>query len=454
MFPAIPNSPATAIAVPGITADDVTIPLVDASIVPDAPNIVTIGNGEDAEVIYYTGKDGNNLTGVTREYDKSGSVGAKKDWPAGTIVARRFTAYELNYMRKRMPFPVYNIEGFGAPKGISGDATAYVQAAVDSGEIDIWLPPGAWRITSPINATNRGARGIRFHGCFMGSPNSSNDYGTVIIADTGGVLFDFTGTLSYEFYNVKIQPGTVNPSTIGILAARCASWSFFGTLFNTTINMADLPTANGGVGSIAVYNCESEQMRMFNVTLRANTPMVMTAHNIYDVASPFQTINIAPSTMSHVTIGGASEFWAYNGPGCVLENIHTIYLDNVYFYKERAGVEYAIKVIGRATNFKMYGNVEAYQHLLSVEASTDPAVAGLLECPDLRPTIYGTGHLIFLAGASAIKGGTIFPANARADNTLSLFSTDGTGAVEKSLIYQPANVAFGTGVTSTGNTVL
>ncbi|GMQ61210.1 hypothetical protein [Vallitalea maricola] len=90
MYEAIPNSPVTTIT-QDITDTVTTITLADASKLPNAPNIATIGNDEQAETIKYTGKDGNNLTGVTRGFE-----GTARAWGAGTIISRNMTAYDNN----------------------------------------------------------------------------------------------------------------------------------------------------------------------------------------------------------------------------------------------------------------------------------------------------------------------------------------------------------------------
>lgn len=90
MYPAQAFSPTTALAA-SITATDTTIPVVDLSKLPPAPNLVTIGEGPNAETVLYTGTDTNagTLTGVTR-----GFQGAAKAWEAGTPIARLLTAYD------------------------------------------------------------------------------------------------------------------------------------------------------------------------------------------------------------------------------------------------------------------------------------------------------------------------------------------------------------------------
>lgn len=96
MYPGKVNSPQTELA-SAIDDEQTTIPLLDASVLPDPPNICTIGIGEDAETVLYTGKSGNNLTGVTR-----GFQGAAKAWNVGAKVARYFTAYDHDAFRQNI----------------------------------------------------------------------------------------------------------------------------------------------------------------------------------------------------------------------------------------------------------------------------------------------------------------------------------------------------------------
>jgi hypothetical protein len=91
MYSAIVNSPLTNLS-SGITEAQTTIAVINVSKLPDAPNLATIGTGEDAETILYTSKDAgtNTLTGVTR-----GFQGVAKAWEVDTPIARMFTAYDF-----------------------------------------------------------------------------------------------------------------------------------------------------------------------------------------------------------------------------------------------------------------------------------------------------------------------------------------------------------------------
>src|SRR5690606_33776643 len=96
MYHGIVNSPVTELA-DEIDADATTIEVVDGSKLPNAPNIATIGTGEDAETILYEQKTGNILSDVTR-----GFQGTAKAWPAGTKVSRMFTEYDHASFRQNI----------------------------------------------------------------------------------------------------------------------------------------------------------------------------------------------------------------------------------------------------------------------------------------------------------------------------------------------------------------
>ena len=87
------NGPHTALA-ETINAAQTDITVVDASVLPDAPNLLTIGTGEDAELVLMSAKTGNILT-VTRGYN--GTVA--KSWEADEWVYRAITAQDVSALQ-------------------------------------------------------------------------------------------------------------------------------------------------------------------------------------------------------------------------------------------------------------------------------------------------------------------------------------------------------------------
>lgn len=94
MYSAIPNSPRTELSA-AITEADGSMDVVNAALLPAAPNLATLGTDEMPETILYTGKSGNSLTGVTRGFNGT----TARAWNPGTKVARYFTAYDHDAFR-------------------------------------------------------------------------------------------------------------------------------------------------------------------------------------------------------------------------------------------------------------------------------------------------------------------------------------------------------------------
>ena len=88
LYKGMAGSPITYLA-SDISAGQTTISVADDTALPDAPNICTIGYGEEIETIKYGTKSNGVLQNVTR-----GIEGAPRAWQVGTEVARFFTAYD------------------------------------------------------------------------------------------------------------------------------------------------------------------------------------------------------------------------------------------------------------------------------------------------------------------------------------------------------------------------
>ncbi|WP_339248252.1 hypothetical protein NST58_13120 [Paenibacillus sp. FSL R10-2796] len=97
MYSAIANSPGTELSA-AITAAVTTIPVVTGSVLPEGPNIITIGVDETSETVLYTSKSGNSLIGCTRGFGGT----TAKGWAVASRVARYYTAYDHEAFRKNL----------------------------------------------------------------------------------------------------------------------------------------------------------------------------------------------------------------------------------------------------------------------------------------------------------------------------------------------------------------
>ena len=97
MYPAQANSPETSLS-GALTAAGTTINVVDGSVLPEAPNLLTIGaDGSTAETVLMTAKNGNVLT-VTRAQNGT----TARAWSAGDVIARYFTAADQTAMQENI----------------------------------------------------------------------------------------------------------------------------------------------------------------------------------------------------------------------------------------------------------------------------------------------------------------------------------------------------------------
>ena len=107
MYPAAVNSKATT-TLGALDPDTTQITVLDAEVLPEAPNLLVLGSDNTAETVLLIAKDGNLLT-VER-----GFQGIAKTWKAGTLIARNFTAYDYDVV-------VENIETLESNKQPVGD---------------------------------------------------------------------------------------------------------------------------------------------------------------------------------------------------------------------------------------------------------------------------------------------------------------------------------------------
>lgn len=97
MYEGVNNSPKTMLTA-NISASDTVIPVMKVDIFPNAPNLATIGNGDDAEVIRYEKIEGLSLTGCQRGYGKTQA----KSWDLDTTICRAYTRYDHDTFKKNI----------------------------------------------------------------------------------------------------------------------------------------------------------------------------------------------------------------------------------------------------------------------------------------------------------------------------------------------------------------
>jgi hypothetical protein len=131
LYPAQVGSPYTTLAAPYTTGES-TMTLVDATKLPDAPNIVCLA-GDVAGEFTYSEKDGNTLLGVVK---LPGTPNAT--WLVGTFAFRGIAAYDLNSLIERV---AYATPAHYSPYDQAADTRIVTQLHAHTSESDGSLTP-------------------------------------------------------------------------------------------------------------------------------------------------------------------------------------------------------------------------------------------------------------------------------------------------------------------------
>jgi hypothetical protein len=123
MYPAQANTPETSLS-GALTAAGTTVNVVDGTVLPDAPNLLTIGaDGSTAETVLMTAKNGNALT-VVRAQDGT----TARAWSAGDVIGRYFTASDQTALQTNITrLNNGKVEKVASP--VSGNFVAFDGAA-------------------------------------------------------------------------------------------------------------------------------------------------------------------------------------------------------------------------------------------------------------------------------------------------------------------------------------
>lgn len=126
MYPGQVNSRET-ITTSALNATDTSLTVLDAGLLPDAPNLLVLGAGSTAETVLMTAKDGNVLT------LQRGFQGVPKTWALGTVIARNFTEYDYAAMLEN----ITDVEGrlVVTDDKVAANASAIGQIANERGYI-------------------------------------------------------------------------------------------------------------------------------------------------------------------------------------------------------------------------------------------------------------------------------------------------------------------------------
>lgn len=176
MYPAQANSPETSLS-GALTAAGTTVNVVDGSVLPEAPNLLTIGaDGSTAETVLMTAKNGNVLT-VTRAQNGT----TARAWSADDVIARYFTAADQTAMQEN----IKKLNEDKAEKAASPTAGNFAGLDASGNPTDSGKKPGDFAAASHTHTGKADKVSSATAGHFAGLDSSGN------LTDSGKKPGDF-----------------------------------------------------------------------------------------------------------------------------------------------------------------------------------------------------------------------------------------------------------------------
>lgn len=256
MYPAQANSPETSLS-GALTAAGTTVNVVDGSVLPEAPNLLTIGaDGSTAETVLMTAKSGNVLT-VTRAQNGT----TARAWSAGDVIARYFTAADQTAIQEN----IKKLNEGKAEKAASPTAGNFAGLDASGNPTDSGKKPGDFAAASHTHTDKADKVKSAAAGHFAGLDANGN------LTDSGKKASDFANASHAHagYAEVKIFSGVsvaasawANDSTYAAypyaasIACSGVTASYvpevvFGAVEAASGNFA--PVALSGSGTVKIY---------------------------------------------------------------------------------------------------------------------------------------------------------------------------------------------------------
>ena len=256
MYPAQANSPETSLS-GALTAAGTTVNVVDGSVLPEAPNLLTIGaDGSTAETVLMTAKSGNVLT-VTRAQNGT----TARAWSAGDGIARNFTAADQTAMQEN----IKKLNEGKAEKAASPTAGNFAGLDASGNPTDSGKKPGDFAAASHTHTGKADKVSSPTAGNFAGLDSSGN------LTDSGKKASDFANASHAHagYAEVKIFSGVSVAASAWASDSTYAAYPYaasiacsgvtasyvpevvFGAVEAASGNFA--PVALSGSGTVKIY---------------------------------------------------------------------------------------------------------------------------------------------------------------------------------------------------------
>ena len=241
MYPAQANSPETSLS-GALTAAGTTVNVVDGSVLPEAPNLLTIGaDGSTAETVLMTAKNGNVLT-VTRAQNGT----TARAWSAGDVIARYFTAADQTAMQEN----IKKLNEGKAEKAASPTAGNFAGLDASGNPTDSGKKPGDFAAASHTHTGKADKVKSATAGNFAGLDSSGN------LTDSGKKPGDFANASHAHagYAEVKIFSGVSVTASAWVNDSTYAAYPYAASIACPGVTASHVPEVVFGAAEAASGN--------------------------------------------------------------------------------------------------------------------------------------------------------------------------------------------------------
>ena len=241
MYPAQANSPETSLS-GALTAAGTTVNVVDGSVLPEAPNLLTIGaDGSTAETVLMTAKNGNVLT-VTRAQNGT----TARAWSAGDVIARYFTAADQTAMQEN----IKKLNEGKAEKAASPTAGNFAGLDSYGTPTDSGKKPGDFAAASHTHTGKADKVSSATAGHFAGLDSSGN------LTDSGKKPGDFANASHAHagYAEVKIFSGVSVAASAWVSDSTYAAYPYAASIACPGVTASHVPEVVFGATEAASGN--------------------------------------------------------------------------------------------------------------------------------------------------------------------------------------------------------
>ena len=241
MYPAQANSPETSLS-GALTAAGTTVNVVDGSVLPEAPNLLTIGaDGSTAETVLMTAKNGNVLT-VTRAQNGT----TARAWSAGDVIARYFTAADQTAMQDN----IKKLNEGKAEKAASPTAGNFAGLDASGNPTDSGKKPGDFAAASHTHTDKADKVKNATAGHFAGLDSSGN------LTDSGKKPGDFANASHAHagYAEVKIFSGVSVAASAWVSDSTYAAYPYAASIACPGVTASHVPEVVFGATEAASGN--------------------------------------------------------------------------------------------------------------------------------------------------------------------------------------------------------